>query len=617
MYLPVVRSICLVLALLHVPRFAGATPPPVIVGEPVTVTANRTEVPLTAAGSSVTVIEREEIERRRHATVLEVLRTVPGLEVAQTGGPGRTTSVFIRGGDSAHTLVLVDGVRVNSTSSGALDLAHLKADEVERIEIVRGPQSTLYGSEAMAGVISITTRRGRGELTAWADFEAGTDDRRRLRTGASGSRGGADYSLAVGGFETGGISTASERRGNTEEDPASSLDASTRLGLDLGGDGRLDLAATYVDAETDLDGFLFGVGPVDDPNAAQRMRSSSSRLQLEQRPRPWWRQTVTVAVADERLDGEDPDTPDNRFAIRGRSTQWSSQSDFTLGDAGLLTVGLQYEDRDAVNRGAFDGTTRLRSAFVQHQASWRDRLFLTGSLRRDHHSDFGGETTYRVTAAQRFGDGGPLLRGSLGTGFRAPSLNELLFPGFGNPELAPETSRGVDLGIEQELASGRLRLGATYFDTAYRDLIVFDLATFLANNVAQADVDGVELTAFYTPVAWLRLDLAHTYLDTEDRSTGEPLARRPRNRSTLSASFDRGGRVDGVLTVISVRDRIDSDGAPMDDYARLDLSLGYAWSDRLQTYLRAVNLLNEDYEEVPGFTSPGRQTSIGLRASFQ
>lgn len=615
MRLPVLAVGLALTALSHVSRLDGATPP-VVVGDPVTVTANRTEVPLAATGSSVTVIEREEIERKRHATVLEVLRTVPGLAVVQTGGPGRTTSVFIRGGGAAHTLVLVDGVRVNSTTSGALDFANLKADEVERIEIVRGPQSTLYGSEAMAGVISITTRRGRGESEVRIDAEAGTDDRRRLRASTSGSAGRVDYSVAVGGLETGGISTASESRGNREEDPASSVDASTRLGLDLGEDGRLDLATTYGDADTDLDGFVFGVGPVDDPNAAQRTRSLGSRLRLEQRLRPWWKQTVMVGVADERLDGKDPDTPENRFAIRGRSTQWSSQSDFTLGGAGVLTVGLQHEEREAENRGVFDGDTRLHSIYVQHQASWRDRLFVTGSLRHDDHSDFGGETTYRLTAAHRFGARGPLLRGSAGTGFRAPSLNELLFPGFGNPELAPETSRGIDLGIEQELAAGRLRLGATVFDTAYRDLIAFDLATFRADNVAEADVQGAEITAAYTPMPSLRLDFAHTYLDTEDRGTGEPLARRPRHRSTLSASFDLGERVDGVATLISVRDRIDSDGAPMDDYARLDLSLGYAWNDRLETYLRTVNLLDEDYEEVPGFTSPGRQASAGLRASF-
>jgi vitamin B12 transporter len=306
----------------------------------------------------------------------------------------------------------------------------------------------------------------------------------------------------------------------------------------------------------------------------------------------------------------------NNFAIDGRSTQWSSQSDFSVGGGNLLTFGLQYEDRDTDNRGTFDGSTRLRSAFLQDQWSWRDRTFLTASVRHDDHSQFGGETTYRATAAHQVGDGGPRLRASFGTGFRAPNLNELLFPGFGNPALKPERSRGFDVGIEQELLARRLRWSATYFETAYRDLIAFDLTTFLANNIAEADVDGLELSLGYVPVPTLELQLSHTYLDTENLTTGRPLARRPRHRSTLSAFFDLGPRVDGTLAVISVRDRIDSDGAPMDDYVRVDLGFEYPWSDRFKVFLRAVNLFDEDYEEVPGFTTPGLVASAGLRARF-
>ncbi len=581
--------------------------------EEITVTANRTEVPLAATGSSVTLIQREEIERRHQATVLELLRTVPGLEVVQTGGPGRITSVFIRGGDSAHTLVLVDGVRVNSTSSGGFDFANLKTDDVERIEVVRGPQSTLYGSEAMAGVVSITTRRGRGEPEGWAEVEGGTDDFRQLRAGVTGALDRSDFSLALGHLHTGGLSTASERRGNTEEDPSTSLSASARVGLGFGEDSRIDLTAVYVDADTDLDGFDFAVGPVDDPNAEQTSRTLTSRLQLETSPASWWRQTLAAAVADERLEGEDPDTLFNNFAIDGRSTQLTSQSDLTLAGNNLLTVGLQYEDRETDNHGTFDGSTTLWSGFVQDQWSWRDRLFLTGSLRHDDHSQFGGETTYRVTALHQLG-GGPRLRASFGTGFRAPSLNELHFPGFGNPELKPETSRGFDVGIEQDLPGQGLTLGATYFSTAYRDLIAFDLATFLANNVAEADVEGVEVSLSYAPLAALKLNLSHLYTDSENLDTGRPLARRPRNRSTAAVFFDAGGRLDGTLTVISVRDRIDSDGATMDDYLRVDLTLDYPWGERFKVFARAGNLLDEDYEEVPGFTSPGLQVSLGLRA---
>ena len=587
-----------------------AAPPQVAISEEIVVSANRVETPASEVGSAVTIISREEIERRHQTSVLELLRTVPGLEVAQTGGPGKVASVFIRGGNSSHTLVLVDGVRVNSNTSGDFSFSDLTADNVERIEVLRGPQSGLYGSEAVTGVVSITTRRGAGPARTWVGGEVGTDNLSRLRAGVSGGTEQWDYSVAIQNVRTDGISAASEATGNTEDDPWENLTASGRFGIAFLEDGRVDLAVRYVDGDTDVDGFTFGVGPTDDLNARQKREMLTTGLTVSKPFASWWNQTFYVGAGRDELIGEDPDNFFSNFEIVSTTSEFLTQSELALSQNDTLTVGYRVEKREGDNVGSFDESLYQRSFFAQNLWSWRDRHHVTVSVRNDDHSKFGDETSYRFTGSLLFG-AGSRVHGTFGTGFRAPTFNDFFFPGFGNPNLRPETSEGLDLGIEQTFLGGKMKVDLTLFDNEFEDLILF---TFPAGfvNVAEATTEGFELTGRWEPTEKLLLQASHTFTETEDLSTGQPLARRPEHRSTFYAAFEPVARLRSTASLVVVRDRIDSDGSKMDDYERVDLSLDYRATKLLRPYLRVENLLDKEYSEIPGYTSPGLTAAIGI-----
>ena len=589
------------------------------IDDEIVVSAHRLKRPAHEVGSSVTVIDREDIERRKKTTVLELLRSVPGLAVVQGGGPGRTASVFVRGGNSSHTLVLLDGMRLNDNTTGAFDFADLTTDNIERIEILRGPQGTLYGSEAVSGVVSITTRRGRGEPEFWLQAEGGSEAHGRLAAGSSGSRGAYDYSLSLAEVRTEGLSAASERTGNVEEDPWQNTTLTARLGRSFLGDGRINLALRATEGDTEIDGFAFGVGPADAPEARQRREAWNAALTVEKRLAPFFKQTVMLATHRNDLEGKDPDDPFGNFTIESESTEIFSQSEVELQTSerrsDVLTFGLRLERREGRSVGFFDASLDLRSAFVQTLHTWNDRHTLTASVRHDDHEVFGGETTYRVTASAGL-SASTRLHGTFATGFKAPTLNDLFFPGFGNPDLEPETSEGFDLGVEQSFAGGDVVVDLTYFDHRFEDLILFTFPGGV-QNVAEADVDGFEASLRYEPSTRLFLGLSHTRTDSEDRTTGTQLARRPKDRSVVDVAFRPAKRFSGSATFLIVRDRIDSDGSVMDDYERLDLTLEYrprsgAWGE-LAPYLRLENFLDEEYEEIPGFTTPGALFVVGLR----
>jgi vitamin B12 transporter len=588
--------------------------PAATVAEEVFVTATRIEASRETLGSSTTAVDSQQIEETRKATIPEVLRTVPGLEITQSGGPGTVVSAFLRGASPGQTLILVDGVRANSVTSGGSDLSGLRLDNVERIEVVRGPQSTLYGSEAIGGVINIITRRGGPGHRAGLRLEAGDDGFLSGAPSVSGGNASWDYSFVAGYEETDGISGASERAGNTEDDAYENLSGSGRIGFGFLEDGRVDLNVRAFESSIELDGFEFGVGPVDDLNFVQDRDVLFASVGVDKPLTSRWNQSVRLSLHRDDFTGEDPDSPFNNFDIDNQATEIDLQSDFQVTDDQTLTFGYSHEEREGRSAADFDEQVDLDSAFLQHQVSWSDRIFLTGGVRHDDHSKFGSETTYRLTAAVVAGSA-TRLHGSYGTGFRAPSLNELFFPFFGNPDLLPETSRGFDLGVEQGLFGDRATVDVTYFDNRFEDLIGFDFETFLANNIAEAETSGVEVLVDVAPSPLFDVTASYTYTDSENLTTGLQLPRRPKNRGTLLLAF-RPAEWTGTLSLVVVEDRIDSDAVPLDDYERVDLSLSYRLNERLTPYVRVENLLDEDYEEIRGFTSPGVTPAIGVNLSL-
>ncbi len=614
-------SLCLVLLLLTpmaLPVWgqddAASSPseePVATIEDEIVISSSMRPLPRRSSGSSLTVFDREEIERRQETTVLELLRTVPGLEVSQLGGPGRASSVFIRGGNSSHTLVLVDGVRVNANGTGAFDFADLTTDNLERVEVLRGPQGVLYGSEAVSGVVSIFTRRGDGPAEGWIRGEVGTEDSVRFGAGVSGGQRNIDYSLAVSSLSSDGLSAASEAAGNPETDRWQNLTLSGRMGTVVWGDGRLDLALRYSDGESEVDGFSFGVGPVDDLNALQDHTLFSGALTLSKPITEMWTQKLMLSNSQDDLTGEDPDDFFSNFEILSQTSALTTQADLTLSDIHSMSLGYRFERRQDKNVGSYDEQVDISSFFGESLWSWSERFNVSLGLRHDDYSSFGNETTYRLALSADLGD---LVRmhGSAGSGYKAPGFADLYFPFFGNPDLQPETSQGFDLGFEVAAEDRSWIVDVTYFDTDFEDLILFTFPAGIV-NVAEATSSGVELTLAWLPRDSWSLSVSHTYNDTEDLASGLQLARRPENRTTLSLSFDLWERLRGSATVIAGSDRIDSDGSDMEDYERLDLALDYRWTERLRPFLRFENLLDADEAEVPGYTTPGASATVGMK----
>jgi len=534
--------------------------------------------------------------------------------VSRAGGPGGATSVFLRGGNSSHTLVLVDGVRVNA-ATGAYDWADLTPDLIERIEIVRGPHSALYGSEAIGGVISILTRRGvRGDGVR-ASAEAGNLGTGRIAVDGAGARGPWDWSWSASRSETDGVSRASERNGNVEDDPWETTTLAGAFGRKLGERAEARVTVRRLDATTGLDAFDFALGPIDDPNFTQDREADIASLRIDAAVTERWTQTVRVGYSTDRLTTRDPD-PDPAFhdaRIDSETADLDLQADVDLGPDLGLTFGAGHERRRADSREAFSEEVDLTAVRAEARFRPTERFALTAGVRNDDHSEFGNETTWRAAASWTPADRGPRVHASAGTAFKAPTFVDLYFPFYGNPDLRPETSESYDLGIEQAFAGGRVLADLTAFRSDVRDLIVFDVSTFLAGNVARADLDGFEATVSWTPTERFGGRIAYTRTDATDADTGAWLARRPRHQASLNASFAPTERVRGTLTVLAVRDRVDAGDVPLDDYETVDVSLETDVARRFTAYLRIDNLLDDDHEEVAGFTSPGIRGVVGVR----
>lgn len=609
-----------------VSRAEETSPEEIPTFEPVVVTATRTEVPLTQAASSVTVIDAETIEEKQVETVLEALREVPGVEIVQTGGAGGTTSAFLRGGSSSHTLVLIDGVEANSPTTGAFDFADLTTENIERIEIVRGPQSTLYGSNAIGGVIHIITKKGRGPASGSISLEAGSFRTFRERIELGGSMERFDYSFSASRLDTEGFSRANEEAGNTEKDGYENTTFSSRLGFNFTEKSRLEWTARYTLAETELDAFglcdpvTFFFCPVDDPNFVQDDRTLVSALSLATPITSRWNQQLKFSISLEELRGSDPDSSFNNFELDTQGKRFDWRHDLNLGRIDLLTVGYEYESQKGESRN-FDERLVNNAIYALNQFGPAPFILNVG-VRYDDNKRFGEETTYKAEGAYRFEATGSKIRAAYGTGFRGPTLNDLFFPGFGNPDLKPEKSRGVEAGVDQEFGEGMFRLGATYFQNRVEDLIlfVFDPVTFAGRpeNVERARVRGAELELWTRPLEAMTFRAAYTLTDTKNEETGAELPRRPRHRASGTVSLLPADalRVDLDLRYVGKRFDDAANTIQLERYTLVNLAGSYDLNEKTQLFARVENLFNREYEEVAGYETADFSAFGGVKVTF-
>ncbi|HEX3846904.1 MAG TPA: TonB-dependent receptor [Steroidobacteraceae bacterium] len=622
----------------------------------VVVVATRAPEPLSKVGSSVTVLDEAAIKDSQVALVADLLAQTPGLSVARIGGVGSQTSVFIRGADSDHTLVVIDGVQINdpSRTDGGFDFQDLLTSDVSRIEILRGSHSTLYGSQAIGGVINIVNPEPASPFEARAQAEGGSHD-----TGYfNGSVGGKDdallWRLSANWLGTSGIPTFDERYGGKRLDASQIGGGSGEIRYDFTPNVQLDTRAYYTVARTDFDGydtppnFTFG-----DDNEYGRTSQliGYSGLTLKA-PEAHLTNRVAVQFTESQTRDYDPDAPVNEAAFAfgtetfygvGKNVREEYQGTWDLLPGYQLVFGAQHE-RSTIETDSpvfdlsgpmpLENSATMNSGYTQLQAEALPGLTLTAGGRYDRHSAFGGHSTGQLAAAWDLDDGHTILRASFGQGFRAPSLYQL-YSNYGDPSLDPELATGWDAGVERHAWDGRLTLSATYFHRNSRNLIEF-IDCFSAPgplcairpagyyaNVDRAIAQGVELQATLRATDALNLSANYTLTDTEDRSPGSPtygneLPRRPRNTANASATYQWPM---GLRTIVDARYAARSfDDAEnlivMGGYVLYDLKASYALNERLELYARVENLSDKHYETAYQYGMLGRSAYAGARVKF-
>ena len=545
----------------------------------------------------------------------QLLRTVPGVTVIESGGAGGSSEVRLRGAETGHTVVLIDGVRVNdpATARGDFDFVMLSLNDVERVEVLRGPQSAIYGSDAMGGVINIITRKQKAKSSLTATVEGGSYG--TLNERAAGGMTAGDFSLRYSGthFFTEGFS----RRGDpvhNEADGAEKTSGSVRLTYAPIDGPKFDTSVTATHEVSDYDGTSPSMGP-DALNTATRTQVSGFSKMTLPTWNGWFDQSLTAfGMTSSRVNREPGGTlPVSKFASTNFGGEYQAVAD--LAAAGTLTLGVRAEQERASNAAAtvvsFPGFSSVRTYFAgyaQHQITVLDNLHFTLSGRYDGEVDGEGFLTGRAAAAYEIPEWGTTLRASAGTGAKRPTgyqIGNNVFAALTNPSantnLKPEKSFGVDAGIEQTLFSGAVHVSATAFYNRFTDLLTFTgtSADGYYDNVDRAETSGLEFsidTQIWPDV--LSANATYTWMPTRNLVTGRPLPRRPENSGSFSVTYSPDPRFDFTLTGTAVGQRTNTASAStiiLPAYWRLDASASYAMSDSVKLFGRIENIFDTYY----------------------
>lgn len=583
------------------------------------VTANRIETPLAKVGSSVSVITEKEIEDRQNTYVSDILREVPGMAVNRTAAFGSVAQVRIRGAEGNHTLVLIDGVRMNNPAQeNEFYFSHLLSDDIGRIEILRGSQSTLYGSEAIGGVINIISRRATEPLEVRALLEGGSFNTARGNLSLLGKSDRLDYALSASGFTTAGVSSADAQDGNTERDGYRNATLSGRFGYDVTEEARVTGAIRYTDSRTEYDPTLPPTYTLQDSNGVDFSKALQANLgvtfaALEGR----FRNRINGAYSKNTSDSYTNDLID--YESDSHQYRAEYQGIFELLKGHTVTAGADVEKQKLTSSYFSDKTRTNHGFFGLYEARPTADLTLTAGVRDDHYESFGDKATYRFTGAYMIPALNTKLRASYGTGFQSPTLTEL-YSNFGNPNLRPETSKSWDAGLDSSFLADRIQTQISYFQTVSRNLIAFafDVPTglFAPFNVNRAHAHGVEFAFNARVTDQLDLGASYTYTIAKDQDTDLPLLRRPKNLASANAHYRFDNRLSTNLNVIYNGASKDLGQIDLKRYWLVNLAAAYQITEQLELTGRVENLLDEKYQQSKGFGTPGIAGYVGLRAKY-
>jgi vitamin B12 transporter len=605
----------------------------------IVVSPTATETQIDQIASSVTVITAKEMERDQRRTAPDALATVPGLNVVQSGGPGGQTSIFMRGTNSNHTKVLIDGIDVSDPSNPnrSFDLGQLLTSDIQQIEVLRGPQSGLYGADALGGVVSIITKKGEGPPRATGMIEGGSFGTFNQTAALSGSQDNFNYAFNVAHFRATDVPVTplqllppgQKAIGNNYDN----MTYSTKLGADVSENLTLNAVARYTDATLHFTGDTFD--PVTFSSFPAAAQSTQIVHQLFTRGEAIW------SVLDGRIK--------NYFGVN-YTNHWNyniSPGDvaptITTGDRvkydwhavtqlapyHIFIVGAEHET-ETLHTSTVTAENINKAGYVELQSQFANRLFLVENVRQDDNDRFGEHPTYRLAPALIVPFTETKLKGSYGTGFKAPTLNQLFvsFPAFfffANPNLKPEESVGYDAGFEQPLFNDRVRFGSTYFHNDIKNLIqsAFDPTTFTSTltNIGKAITEGTENFVSVAVTDRIRFRGDYTFTRTVDATTGLELLRRPKEKwsanvvwnpiypLTLSATVLHTGSFIDVSRDFSIPRLL----APA--YTVVNVAADYAVTDQIKVFGRVDNLFNVHYQNPTGFLQPSLGVYGGIRVA--
>jgi vitamin B12 transporter len=599
------------------------------------INVTRLPTPAEQVGSAVTVIHARDIERRQDRTLAEALEEVPGLNLVRAGGVGGATSVFLRGANSNHTKVLIDGMPANDPTTGTFNFGPLATADIHRIEVLRGPQSALWGADALGGVVNIITRRGEGPPRVNGAVESGSFETFNQLGTVSGSTGPFDYGATAAHLSSGSTPVTPTRllpagRARIDDDFESTM-FSTKLGVLLADNARLNATLRWSESELFFTGDDFTVFPIV-PDAAQSVREERTlTTRLEGQTTQFdglFEQKLGIGWANWRNHLQSP--PAGGTPVAPRVDKGDRRRLDWLGTLHLarhqdLSTGLEYE-RDALSDSPTSPAIDNRAAFLEVQSGLFDRFFIGASGRVDDNSRFGSIATWRVAPAWLIPETGSRLKASVGTGFKPPTLRQLFidFPEvnfFANPALQPERSLGWDAGFEQDFFAKRVSFGATWFHSEIRDLIDTNATFTSLVNRNRAETKGVEAFLALRPWEDVALRADYTFTIAQDSDTGAQLLRRPKHRAALEASW-RFDELTVSSTVLYVGPRVDATrdfAIPRlraGGYGLWNLGLAYELTEAVALFARAENVLDRRVEDPIGFERPGFGIFGGIKVSL-
>lgn len=579
------------------------------------------------ASPAVTVIDRESIKRQGVVTLADLLRTQAGLDIVRSGGSGQASSLFIRGADSKHTLVLIDGMEANdsTTPTRGFDFSSLSSENIERIEVYRGSQSVRFGSDAVGGVVNIITRKGEGPLRLSYYGEAGEYSTIKGAGTASGSKGSFNYSAGIASSRNDGPSSAASSLGNGEHDASRRLSTSARFGWSLSPKSSADFTLRHLDNFSELDSS--GGSGGDDPNYDSSMRQllaggSFRRLWLNDRmdSRLFAGHSITERGYDNRRDPIHTDDYHESFDSKG--TKLETRHIYELEKDGNLEFAVQMRSESSDSQGSFNGSPTQQSR--HRQTIWgesisydfdRDDYLLELGFRHDEPNGEDSILNYSIQPGYHLSDWATTLRASYNTGFKTPSLFQR-YSTYGDPQLQTEHSAVWDVSAEFRFASAT-KLSVSYFKNQYKNLIDFQTSKY--KNVGAAVSRGVEVQAETLLSREWELRPSYTFLETRDLATGLSLLRRPKNRLTIETVW-RPQPFEFALDWTGVGTREDLDPAGnrirMPFYDVVTMRAKYYWRRDLTLGARVENLFNRSYEETSGYGSSRMAGYLNVSGDF-